>query len=194
MDHLSDGELLARTAAGDDDAFAAFFRRHERAVLGVATRRMCDASDVADVVADTFLVALRRARDFEDRTGSGLPWLLGIAVRVCADHQRRERRRSRLARRLAGIPELPPDEAAAIERSIDAARDRGAFSEAVDALPAGERAVFSLVAFDGLSPQEAADVLKLSGDAARSRLSRARRKLRARLSPLLSDPEADHGR
>ena len=56
----TDADLLAATVAGDPDAFAAFFRRHERAVMRFAISRCSMPDDVADVVSETFLVALRR--------------------------------------------------------------------------------------------------------------------------------------
>jgi RNA polymerase sigma-70 factor (ECF subfamily) len=179
-----DAHLLARTAGGDAEAFGRFFRRHERAVLAFAVRRCASSEDAADAVADTFLVALRRARSFRDEGFGARPWLLGIALRVLAGQRRGALRRSRLATLLRGrTPHFTPDESEAVEAAIDDARLAGELQAALSALPASERAVLELVAYDGLTPAEAAAVLQVSGDAARTRLSRARARMRASLEP-----------
>src|SRR5215472_15678825 len=77
----TDAELLAATAAGDADAFGCFYRRHEALVLAYAFHRCTNASDVADLVADTFIGALRSAPRFAKRDGDAVAWLLTIARR-----------------------------------------------------------------------------------------------------------------
>lgn len=84
----NDAELLAATAAGDANAFGCFYRRHETLVLGFAVHRCKNASDVADLVGDTFMGALRSAPHFAERDGDAVAWLLTIARRALA-HQRR---------------------------------------------------------------------------------------------------------
>jgi DNA-directed RNA polymerase specialized sigma24 family protein len=84
-----DAELLAATAAGDADAFGCFYRRHEALVLAYAVHRCTNASDVADLVGDTFVGASRSAPLFAERDGDAVAWLLTIARRALA-HQRRE--------------------------------------------------------------------------------------------------------
>ena len=102
----TDGELLAGAARGDGDAFAAFFRRHEAVVTRFAIRRCGTADDVADAVADTFLVALRRADALRPRIDA-LP------------------RRDREVLELVAYADLEPHEAAAaLGISANAARLR----------------------------------------------------------------------
>lgn len=180
----SDGELLAAAACGDGDAYAAFFRRHVRAVTGYALRRCDNPEDVADLVADTFEIALEASGRYVPETETALPWLYGIARRVLA---RQRRRRAGFARLVAKTTNTQPRfggiEEDAIAAAIDAHRSGPALLEALHRLSDGERDVLELVAFEGLTPSEAAVVLDLTPNAARLKLSRARRHMRTMLGP-----------
>ena len=176
----TDAELLRSTTRGDDDAFAAFFRRHERRVTRFALRRCASPDEVGDAVAETFFVALRRAASYDQSRPEAAPWLLGICLRVLADQERARTRRRRLARRLAAVPPAyPADEAERIDAAIDAERGRGELRRAIGELPRRERDVLTLVAYGDLTPTEAAAALGISANAARVRLARARRRLSA---------------
>jgi DNA-directed RNA polymerase specialized sigma24 family protein len=81
-------------------AIDAAFRAHHAAVYRYVLRRV-ERSAVEDIVGETFLVAWRR---HEQLAGDPLPWLLGIARRVCANHLRARSRRAALGARLAAQP------------------------------------------------------------------------------------------
>ncbi len=190
----SDAQLLAEAARGDTDAYSVFFRRHVRPVTGYGLRRCTDPNDVADLVSDTFLIALQAADRYRPESDTALPWLFGIARRVLVRQRRRALSRFKLAMK-AGAREVlvEGDEAEAIASAIDASRQRSDLESALATLTPGEREVFLLVAFDGLEPREAAVALGVSGNAARLRLSRARRRLRDELSPdVVGHTEAQH--
>jgi RNA polymerase sigma-70 factor (ECF subfamily) len=152
--------------------FRRLYADHGREILAYALRRVSDPEDAADVVAETFLVAWRRAVDVPPGEQARL-WLYGVARRTLANQRRGERRRERLTERLradlapalAEPPELPgSDVLAALER-----------------LGPDDREVLRLSTWEELSPSEAATVLGISAVAARSRLHRARRRLRRAL-------------
>jgi RNA polymerase sigma factor (sigma-70 family) len=192
MVDMADARLLEDTAGGDSDAFAIFFRRHVSSITLYAVRRCRDPEDVGDLVAETFLVALQAAARYVPETDTALPWLFGIARRVLA----KQRRRSAGARRLLiknsnSHLHFTASEEDAVASAIDAARQRPALEAGLARLSNGEREVIELVAYDGLSPAEVAEVLKLSPNAARLRLSRARRHLRQTLE-LIPESEAHH--
>jgi RNA polymerase sigma factor (sigma-70 family) len=176
----SDSGLLASAAAGDAHAFAAFYRRHVAAVTGLAVRLGATLDDVADIVSETFIVALARAGRYTAVSDTARPWLLGIAWRVAQHGFRRRARQFRLHRRLRGdLPRFADDEAEAIAAAVDAARLTPELEAALARLPQGERRVLELVAYTELTPTEAAVALGISANAARLRLSRARQRLRA---------------
>jgi len=152
--------------------FARLYRDQGRAILAYALRRVGDPDDAADVVAETFLVAWRRLDEVPNDARARL-WLFGVARRVIANRHRAERRRTRLAQRLAeslraelATHPTPASEAAEVLR-------------AMDELGGDDRELLLLVCWEELSPGEVAKVLGISSLAARSRLHRARRRLRA---------------
>src|ERR1700759_4552885 len=104
-------------------AFEELFAAHYWAVRGYVVRRAPSAA-VEDVVAETFLVAWRRAGTIRD---DPLPWLLGVARRVLANQQRSERRRGALTDRLQGLrlgqaPDWEPPPAMSDELAAAVAR------------------------------------------------------------------------
>ena len=171
-----DGELL-RAVAHDVWAFEAIYRRHVRRVTGLAVSRCSCAEDVADAVAQTFVRLLTVAGRYDPDRGAPAAFVLGIAANVVRDVQRRNGRQRALAARLAGRDLLEPDDIARIESALDAARAAPGILRAIDAVPPGERAVLGLVA-DGQTPRQAAHTLGITPAAARTRLSRARRRVR----------------
>lgn len=124
-----------------------------------------------EIVAETFLIAWRR---LEDLPAEPLPWLFGAARRVLANHRRYTERRNRNG---AAVPleyvELG-DPATALPEQL---AERQAFVTAFAAIRAEDREVLALIAWDGLSSREAAEVLGCSTAAFSLRLHRARRRL-----------------
>ncbi len=178
----SDAGLLAATARGDAEAFGRFYCRHEHQVLGYAIARCSNASDVADAVGETFLVALGAAARFSDDGGDAVPWLFGIARRVLARQRRSLARRHRLVRRLETLPSFTSAEAEAVDAAVDAARLAPRLAAALAKLRPQDQELLRLVGNDGLSPAQAGAVLGMNPNTARIRLSRAR----ARVKDLLA--------
>jgi RNA polymerase sigma-70 factor (ECF subfamily) len=166
---------IEKSALGQELAqvqFGRLYREQGRAVLAYALRRVDDREDAADVVAETFLVAWRRLAEVPPGAEARL-WLYAVARRTIANLHRSERRRTRLGGRLAEAlrTELathpkPGSEATEVLRAMAGLNDE-------------DRELLLLVSWEGLSPSEAAKVLEVSSLAARSRLHRARRRLRA---------------
>ena len=144
--------------------FERMFREQYAAVRRYAARRV-ESAAVQDVVADTFLAAWRR---FDQMDGDPLPWLLGIARRVCANHLRGRERRAALRERLMAEPTAG--------QPVDATVDRKLL-RALASLREEDREALLLVAWDGLSNPLAAQVVGCSTGAFAVRLHRARRRL-----------------
>lgn len=165
-----------------DEHFRALYLANFNAILAYALRRTDERSDAADVASETFLVAWRRLH--EAPPGDLRPWLFGIARNVLANQQRSGRRRTRLGVRLRTVvteADLPDHAGAVVER------DR--VRQALATLSESDRELLTLVAWDDLSPTEAAEALEISPGAARTRLMRARQ----RLAKALGDDAADDG-
>ncbi|XVQ10730.1 RNA polymerase sigma factor [Spirillospora sp. CA-255316] len=127
-----------------------------------------------DVVSETFAVAWRRLGDVPE---PALPWLLGVARNVLRDRYREEARRAAFTTDFAGEP--PPGRGGAAAEGDIAERvaERLAVLRAMAALPDGDREILILVAWQGLSPKDAAKVVGCSATALRVRLHRARKRL-----------------
>ena len=174
---MAPGQIEKQGALGRELAqirFGRLYRDQGRAILAYALRRVEDQEDAADVVAETFLVAWRRLGEVPIGDGARL-WLYAVARRVIANLHRAERRRTRLGERLA--ESLRAELATRPAPAGEAAEALRAMGELGDE----DRELLLLVSWEGLSPGQAAKVLGVSPLAARSRLHRARRRLRALL-------------
>src|SRR4051794_39919001 len=145
------------------ERFERIYAQHRDAVRAYVRRRAPE-SVVDDVVADVFLVCLRR---IDDVPRNALPWLYGVARKTLAN-ERRKRHDAPFAREVAHEPEPAGDPQLA-----------AAFA----ALSDSDREVLRLVAWEGLTPHDAARVLECSPVAARVRYHRAKSRLAARLAP-----------
>jgi RNA polymerase sigma-70 factor, ECF subfamily len=158
------------------------FRRHYAAVLAYVRRR-APADVVDDIVGEIFLVVWRR---LDGVPPEELPWLLGVARNVVATQRRGGLRREALFRRLGG----------AVPASISDTHADGdsAVLAALATLAPKDREALALIAWEGLTPNEAAVVLGESPGTFRVRLHRARRRLRRLLDerPDLAPPPSDH--
>ena len=167
--------MLTVGPPGDDERrFRALFADHRRAVLGFALRRVADPADAADVLAETFLTAWRRLDDVPARDGTR-PWLLAVARRVLANQRRGLKRHAGLAERMAGELASHAPVAARVDNE-----DLG-LHDALARLSDSDRELLLLSAWDGLTPAQIASVTGLHRATVRTRLHRARRRLRAEL-------------
>jgi RNA polymerase sigma factor (sigma-70 family) len=159
----------------EERRFRALFESEARGVLGYALRRVDDREDAADVVAETFSVAWRRIGDVPDEPESRL-WLYGVARRILANQRRGTVRRERLADRMREQLRVTAHDGAAPqdERSL-------AVGEALALLPEQDREVLLLANWEGLAPAEIAVVIGVPAATARTRLHRARGRLRTEL-------------
>jgi len=181
MGSADDAGLWARSRTGDGGAFAALYDRHRDRVFRHAARLVGDRHDAEDVLAAAFLELWRRRDDVRLVGGSVLPWLLVTASNVARNLTRGTRRyRALLAR-------LPREPDAADAADLAFADDLGAvvhpaLATALRSLDHRDLHLVTLVALEGLPIAEAAELLHLSPAAAKSRLHRARLRLRDQLA------------
>ncbi|WP_328328495.1 RNA polymerase sigma factor [Streptomyces sp. NBC_00455] len=169
--------MRARIRAGDHEAFAALYDEHAREVYNHAYRLSGDWSTAEEVLSETFLAAWRTRQAVEPEGDSLRPWLLGIATNKARNAKRGiGRRLAFLARRPA--PEPVPDIADATAGRVDDARRLAAVRQALGGLRRQEREVLALCVWSGLDYAEAAEALGIPVGTVRSRLSRARDRLR----------------
>ena len=175
MAELSDNELVARAAQGDEKSFLALYDRHVSRVHALTLRILGNSMMAEEATQDAFLKLWSRSRQFLAERGPFLPWLLTIARRVALDRLRLESRRPMLSDSndpedaLRSIPEQ--------ETGTDESRWRSMYF-AVQSLPSDQRSVIELAYYQGLSQSEIAEVLNLPLGTVKTRLRAAMERLR----------------
>lgn len=186
--------LLAATAAGDGAAFEELVGLFERRVLSLCQRLLGDREEARDAAQDVFLKVYQKAASYSPSSkGRVYTWIYRIATNHCLNLVRRRKVVRFLGfgdiggiGGIGGETELPPafqprdDAPSPADRAESRAR-WAATREALDALPAQQRAALVLVRLEGLSYAETAEVLGTSVSAVTSLVFRAMRGLEARV-------------
>jgi RNA polymerase sigma factor (sigma-70 family) len=175
----ADAVLIERSWR-DPDCFADVFDRHYGEIHGYAARRL-GAGLADDVASETFLIAFDKRLRYDTTQPDAGPWLYGIASNLIARHRRREVRRYRAFAR-AGATDAVDGHADRVAGRLDARALRARLAAALVEVSDRDREVLLLVAWAGLSLEEAARALGIPAGTARSRLHRARQKTRAALA------------
>ncbi|NOY57219.1 MAG: RNA polymerase sigma factor [Actinobacteria bacterium] len=171
----SDAEMI-EASWSDPSRFGDVFRRHHGAVYGYVVRTL-GYPEGPDVAAKVFVEAFESRHRYDVSHPSARPWLLGIAAHLVADHYRRRERGRRATLRL-GNPTTVPDFADEAARRVDADAAHGVIRGALGQLRREEAEVVSLYALAGLSYGEIAEATGVAVGTVKSRLSRARGRLR----------------
>jgi RNA polymerase sigma factor (sigma-70 family) len=174
--NLDDSVLWSRARSGDSEAFGMLFERHARTIYNYCFRRVGSWAVAEDLVSIVFLEAWRRV-DKQLPSGKELPWLFGIATNVVRNRRRSERR---YAAALSRVPR-PTAEPSFADDSDERVDDEELMARALmllARLPRREQEVFALCAWSELSYEDAAVALRIPVGTVRSRLSRARDRLR----------------
>lgn len=173
----SDGDLWVRILDGERDAFGDVFSRHAAPIYNFCFRRTADWAAAEDLTSAVFLVAWQRKADARLVDDSVLPWLYGIAINVVRNHRRSLRRQELGAARMPNMQTVV-DPADGVAERLDDAEQMGRVLRMLERLPQRHQDVITLCLWQGLSYEEAALALKVPVGTLRSRLSRARRRLR----------------
>lgn len=179
----SDVELWSRAAAGDRAAFGELFERHVEAVWNHAYRLTASWSLAEDLTSSTFLVAWRRCADVRLVRDSALPWLYTVAGNLARDERRGATRFLRALRRVPDAS-VEADHADDVVHRVDGDARMARILAAVRSLPRSERQAVELCLLGELPTADAAELLGIAEVSVRSRLSRARAKLRTTLKEL----------
>lgn len=166
----------------DPAAFAVIFDRHASSLHRFLARRV-EPADADSLLGDVFRIAFERRASFDTARESARPWLYGIATNLISRHRRSEARRLRAmaslaslaSRRVDGDHDVVGDRAA---QSLDAVNEWSTLLDAIDVLPDAERHTLMLYVWEDLSYEDIAAALDVPVGTVRSRLNRARRRLR----------------
>ncbi|HTW16507.1 MAG TPA: sigma-70 family RNA polymerase sigma factor [Nocardioides sp.] len=165
-----------------DDRLTGLFESYAPRLRSYA-RRHADASEADDLVADAFVVALRRPHDLPVDDADAWPWLVGTVRRLAANQRRRRASRERYA--LDAVRD--GWRLSTVDSHEEAVAEREECLAALAALSETDRELILLTAWEGLTAAQAADVLGIRTNALAVRLHRARRRLAA-ATPRPHDP------
>ncbi|MFE6130153.1 RNA polymerase sigma factor [Streptomyces sp. NPDC056437] len=170
------------------EAFGELYRRYAADIHCYAARRLGDAA-ADDITADTFLAAFRTRTRYDLARSNARPWLYGIAANLIGKQRRSEVRALRALARTGHDP-VAESWAERSDSRVSAEAAQGELAGAMAALSAGDRHVLLLVAWADFGYSEVAEALSIPVGTVRSRLNRARRKVRAALGN--ADPTHVH--
>lgn len=162
------------------EAFAALYDRHAAVLHRYVARRLGPGA-ADDIVADTFLDAFRRRQRYDITMRDARPWLYGIAANLIGKHTRSEIRMLRAYARTGADPVLTGTEADEADSRVASAAVQRELAAALAGLGPGDRDVLLMVAWADLSYTEIATALRIPAGTVRSRLHRARTRIRAAL-------------
>jgi RNA polymerase sigma-70 factor (ECF subfamily) len=190
----SDAEVVAASLA-EPRRFGELFDRHATVLHRYVVRRIGPA-DAGAIVGEVFRIAFEKRDRYDCNRESARPWLYGIATNLVAKHRRGEGRRLRAVARLAAARDDPrADIADAVTDRVDAARRWERVADAVTALPQPERDALVLHVWEGLAYDDIAVALDVPVGTVRSRLNRARTRLRELAADRGEEPHDNiHGR
>ncbi|MEU5263167.1 RNA polymerase sigma factor [Amycolatopsis sp. NPDC021455] len=173
------------------ERFAAVFDRHAAHIHRYLARRL-GGQLAEDLTGETFLIAFGGRGRYDPAFPSARPWLYGIATNLVGQRRREEAREYRLRASL----EPPAEQVSHADRvaeRVTAQAMHGRLAGALAGLSCGDRDVLLLIAWEGLAYEEVATALGIPVGTVRSRLNRARRKVRAELGHTPAEEVSNHG-
>ena len=171
----ADGDLLARTAAGDQAAFRQLLGRHLPRMVATARRLLGGDADAEDVAQEAALRLWRNSARIEVGEAGLGGWLYRVTTNLALDRIRGRRSDGPDALELVTVP--PDQQRLLVERDLGTRVDKE-----LQALPERQRAALVLCHFEGLSMSDAGEIMGISAEAIESLLARGRRALRTALA------------
>jgi len=176
MRSAADDAAVIESSWREPERFAVLFDRHAPHIYRYLARRA--GPQVADdLVAETFLTAFAKRDRYDLGYCDARPWLYGIATNLASQHRRDEARQFRIRQAALADPEVP-GHAERVATDVTAQAMRTLLGRALATLPAGDRDVLLLIAWEQLTYQEVSRALAIPVGTVRSRLHRARTKVR----------------
>lgn len=191
---MEDKELVERARAGDNSAFETLVTKYQQRVYNLALRMTGNEDDAYDLAQESFLKAWRGLETFQFESAFST-WLYRLTSNACLDFLRAQKRRKTVSMTCedddgeetqydAADPAPNPEQAAL------AAEDREQLALAMSELDDEARGIITLRVINDLSYDQIAEILGIPEGTVKSRLSRAREKLKKKLLQIRNNPEA----
>jgi len=184
----ADAALAARAARGDQTAFAELVRRHKEPLYRLLRRYTGESDDAYEAAQEAFIAAWSAMARYDPQRPF-LTWLRVIAINKVRDRHRRNSFRRMLFGTGRGLEDeavlAEPDPALPADEQVMEQQDMTTLDRAIAKLPAPLKEALLLTAFDGLTQQEAGQILGVSIKTIETRVHRARKILARTLDPAL---------
>jgi RNA polymerase sigma-70 factor (ECF subfamily) len=190
---MEEKELVRLSKEGDEGAFAVLVKKYKIKVFNLAFSLTRDQDIADDLAQEAFIKAYYALPRFQLKSGFGT-WLYRITINHVRDYLRKKSRMRQIP--IDNIKEsavLQEDEEMKKEEKFTEEQRRKLLHQTLQALPEKHQAILSLRDIQGFSYEEISRILKISPGTVDSRLHRARKLLRKKLAPFLSQKGGNHG-
>lgn len=190
---MEEKELVRLSKEGDEDAFAVLVKKYKIKVFNLAFSLTRDQDIADDLAQEAFIKAYYALPRFQLKSGFGT-WLYRITINHVRDYLRKKSRMSQIP--IDNIKEstvLQEDEEMKKEEKFTEEQRRKLLHKTLQAIPEKHQTILSLRDIQGFSYEEISRILKISPGTVDSRLHRARKLLRKKLAPFLSQKGGNHG-
>jgi len=189
---MEENRLVEQSKQGDEEAFGVLVKKYKTKVFNLAYSFTRDRETADDLAQEVFIKVYYALEKFKFKSGFGT-WLYRIAVNHLKDHLRKHAKERHISLEALGRePSLSEDEIKKKEKAQEVADRKKLLYQALRSLPEKYQVILSLRDIQGHSYEEIAGILKLSPGTVDSRLHRARKMLRKKIEPFLSQEGGNH--
>ena len=189
---MEENRLVEQSKQGDEEAFGVLVNKYKTKVFNLAYSFTRNRENADDLAQEVFIKVFYALEKFKFQSGFGT-WLYRIAVNHFKDYLRKHAKERHISIDALGRePSLSDDEIKKKERAQEAADRKKLLYESLQSLPEKHQVILTLRDIQGHSYEEIAGILKLSAGTVDSRLHRARKMLRKKIAPFLSQEGGNH--
>jgi len=189
---MEENRLVEQSKQGDEEAFGVLVKKYKTKVFNLAYSFTKDRETADDLAQEVFIKVYYALEKFKFKSGFGT-WLYRIAVNHLKDHLRKHAKERHISLEVLGRePSLSEDEIKKKEKAREAADRKKLLYKSLQSLPEKYQVIISLRDIQGHSYEEIAGILRLSPGTVDSRLHRARKMLRKKIAPFLSQEGGNH--
>ncbi len=179
---LEEKDLIQRAKNGDQDAFGQLVLAHQNKIYTLCVHMVTDREEAADLAQEAFLKAWRSLTSFQGES-SFATWMHRLTTNVCLDYLRKQSRRQNISTAVSLDDEdsgwtEPADHSQDPQEQLERAEQKRLLAKALEELPEHHRRMLVMREVSGMSYQEIADALEVDLGTIKSRIARARERLR----------------
>lgn len=182
--HHANTELMRRMVAGEEAAFASFYRRFSPGLFSMIYQILQDQKESEDILQEAFVQMWKKAATYDSSRSGLFTWAVMISRNKAIDRLRAGQRRFRTAEAAATeLSIVPPESVKQADEMLDQSEERGRVRAALTKLPEGQREAIDLAFFGGMTQLEISSKLNAPLGTVKARIRRGLLALREVLEP-----------